>query len=295
MNQVDILMVGHFAKDELIVDGVSQTASGGAVYYGSVVLQRLGLKVAVATRLRRKDFPRLDELTRMGIQVYPIPARQTSGIANYYQSSDMERRICKLIGFAGTFKPEEIPNLPVKAILISGIIAGEVNLALLRLLSQRAPLGLDVQGFVRVPEGKDLVFKPWAEMAEGLSTITYLKCDQAEAEHLTGEPDLRAAAKKLAAFGPKEIMITRSEGPTVYANGEFHTGRFTPRSLVGRTGRGDTCFSSYVGKRIQGASPQEATWWAAAVTTLKQEQPGPWMGSLAEAEALVEKMRISRS
>jgi sugar/nucleoside kinase (ribokinase family) len=286
----DVLMVGHFAKDELIVDGVSQTASGGAVYYGSVVLQRLGLNVAVATKLRREDFPRLEELTRLGIQVYPTPSEQTSGIANYYQSSDMERRICKLIGFAGTFKLKEIPDLHVKAILISGIIAGEVDLPLLRALSKRAPLGLDVQGFVRVPEGKDLVFKPWAEMAEGLRYITYLKCDQAEAEHLTGEPDLRAAAIKLAAYGPKEIMVTRSEGPTVYADGQFYTGRFTPRSLAGRTGRGDTCFSTYVGKRIQGLDPQEATWWAAAVTTLKQEQPGPWMGTLEEAEVLVKQM-----
>ena len=151
----DILMVGHFAKDELIVDGVSQVSSGGAVYYGSVALQRLGLQVAVATRLRQGDYPRLEELTRLGIRVYPTPADQTSGIANYYQSSNMERRVCKLIGFAGTFKLSEIPDLPVKAILISGIIAGEVDLPLLKLLAQRAPLGLDVQGFVRVPQGQD--------------------------------------------------------------------------------------------------------------------------------------------
>ncbi len=289
--KTDILMVGHFAKDELIVDGVSQVSSGGAVYYGSVALQRLGLQVAVATKLRQEDYPRLEELTRLGIRVYPTPAKQTSGIANYYQSSDMERRVCKLIGFAGTFKLSEIPDLPVKAILISGIIAGEVDLPLLKLLAQRAPLGLDVQGFVRVPQGQDLVFMPWAEMAEGLGTITYLKCDQAEAEHLTGESDLRAAAVKLAHYGPREIIITRSEGPTVYVDGKFYTGRFTPRSLAGRTGRGDTCFSAYVGKRILGASPREATLWAAAVTTLKQEKPGPWSGTLAEAEALVKEMQ----
>ncbi len=287
----DILMVGHFAKDELIVDGVSQVSSGGAVYYGSVALKRLGLEVAVATKLRQEDFPRLEELTRLGIRVYPTPAPQTSGIANYYQSSDMERRVCKLIGFAGAFQPAEIPDLPVKAILISGIIAGEVTLPLLRQLSQRAPLGLDVQGFVRVPQGEDLVFKPWPEMEEGLGLITYLKCDQAEAEHLTGEADLRAAAHKLAALGPREILITRSEGPTVFVDGKFYTGRFTPRSLAGRTGRGDTCFSSYVGKRIQGASPRQATLWSAAITTLKQEKPGPWSGSLAEAEALVKAMQ----
>jgi sugar/nucleoside kinase (ribokinase family) len=185
-------------------------------------------------------------------------------------------------------KLEEIPDLPVKVIMISGIIAGEVDLPTLKALAQRAPLALDVQGFVRVPEGDDLVFKPWPEMAEGLRHITYLKVDRAEAEHLTGETDLQAAARKLASYGPKEIMLTQSSGPTVYAGGVFYQAPFTPRSLAGRTGRGDTCFSSYIGRRLS-ADAAEATRWAAAVTTLKQEKPGPWQGPAAEAEELMRR------
>jgi sugar/nucleoside kinase (ribokinase family) len=289
MESVDILMVGHFAKDELIVDGKGQVASGGGVYYGSMALRQMGMKVAVATRLKREDFPRLEELRQAGIQVFATPSEQTSGIANYYQSTDMERRICKLIGFAGTMRLEEIPDIPTRVIMIAGIIAGEVDLATLQALAQRAPLALDVQGFVRVPEGDDLVFKAWPEMAQGLRQITYLKVDRAEAEHLTGESDLRAAAVRLAAYGPKEILLTQSSGPTVYAEGEFFQAPFTPRSLAGRTGRGDTCFSAYIARRLT-AGPGEATRWAAAVTSLKQEKPGPWQGPVAEAEELMRHM-----
>jgi sugar/nucleoside kinase (ribokinase family) len=286
MEAMDILMVGHFAKDELIVDGKSETASGGGVYYGSMALRQMGLQVAVATRLHPADFSRLDEMRQAGIQVYASPAPQTSGIANYYQSSDMERRICKMIGFAGTMTLDEIPDIAVRVIMISGIIAGEVDLPTLKALSQRAPLALDVQGFVRVPQDNDLVFKPWPELAEGLRHVTYLKVDRAEAEHLTGETDLHQAARALAAYGPTEIMLTQSSGPTVFANGQFFQAPFTPRSLAGRTGRGDTCFSSYIGRRLS-AGPDEATQWAAAVTTLKQEKPGPWRGPLWEAENLM--------
>ncbi len=286
MENIDILMAGHFAKDELIVDGKGEVSSGGGVYYGSIVLRRMGLKVAIATRLRQEDFPRLEELRRAGVQVYATPSEQTSGIANYYQSADMERRICKLIGFAGTMKLDEIPDLPAKVIMICGIIAGEVDLPTLKVLAGRAPLALDVQGFVRVPEGDDLVFKPWPEMVEGLQQITFLKVDRAEAEHLTGETDLRAAARKLASYGPQEIVLTQSSGPLVYAGGEFCQAPFRPRSLAGRTGRGDTCFSAYLGKRLS-AGPVEATRWAAAVTSLKQEKPGPWDGNIEEAEELM--------
>ncbi len=286
MENVDILMVGHFAKDELIVDGKGEVSSGGGVYYGSVVLSRMGLSVAVATRLKADDFPRLEELRQAGVQVYATPSEQTSGIANYYQSADMERRICKLIGFAGLMKLGEIPDISAKLIMVVGIIAGEVDLPLLVALSKRAPLALDVQMFVRVPEGNDLLFKPWPEMAEGLKHVTYLKVDQAEAEHLTGESDMHAAAKKLASYGPKEIVLTQSSGPLVYAGGQFYQAPFVPRSLAGRTGRGDTCFSAYLGKRFS-AGPEEATRWAAAVTSLKQEVPGPWYGSIKEAKALM--------
>jgi len=286
MDKPEILMVGHFAKDELIVDGVGEISSGGGVYYGSMVLRQMGYQVAVATRLHPDDFPRLEELRRAGVQVFASPSAQTSGIANYYQSANMERRICKLIGFAGAIPLDEIPNLPVKLIMISGIIAGEVSLPTLIELSNRAPLALDVQGFVRVPEGDDLVFKPWPEMAEGLRHITYLKVDRAEAEHLTGETDLHEAARKLSSYGPKEIVLTQTSGPLVYAEGEFFTAPFTSRSLAGRTGRGDTCFSAYLGRRLM-SSPGEATRFAAAVTSLKQEKPGPWLGPVKQAEELM--------
>jgi len=287
MPKTDILMVGHFAKDELIVDGQGQISSGGGVYYGSMALRQMGYQVAIATRLHPDDFPRLEELRQAGVRVYATPASQTSGIANYYQSVNMERRICKLIGFAGTMTMEEIPDLPVKLIMISGIIAGEVDLPTLKALSARAPLALDVQGFVRVPEGDDLVFKPWPEMTEGLRHVTYLKVDQAEAEHLTGQTDLHEALRRLHAYGPKEIVLTQTSGPLVYADGQIYRAPFTPRSLAGRTGRGDTCFSAYLGRRLK-AGPEEATRFAAAVTSLKQEKPGPWQGPMEEAEALMQ-------
>ena len=117
------------------------------------------------------------------------------------------------------------------------------------------PVALDIQGFVRVRDGNDLVFRQWEQMAEGLKHVTYLKVDRAEAELLTGETNLSKAAKKLSAHGPREIILTQSSGVTVFADGKIYSAPFTPRSLAGRTGRGDTCFSAYLGKRLS-ASPE---------------------------------------
>jgi sugar/nucleoside kinase (ribokinase family) len=279
-------MIGHFAKDQLVVDGHSEIASGGGVYYGSVALRRLGVNVAVVTRLHPGDFPLLDDLKQEGVQVFATPAPETSGIENIYDSSDMERRVCKPLGFAGPFRQEDIPDLSAHVYVVASIIAGEVDLSLLISLAQRGPVAIDIQGFVRVRENGNLVFRQWPDMAEGLSHVTYLKVDRAEAELLTGLTDTKAAVHRLAEYGPHEIILTQSSGVTVLADGHIHYAPFRPRSLAGRTGRGDTCFATYLGQRLT-SSPEEATRLAAAVTTLKQEKPGPWRGALADAEALL--------
>jgi sugar/nucleoside kinase (ribokinase family) len=277
------MMLGHFAKDRLVVDGQAEIASGGGVYYGSVALRRLGLQVAVVTRLHPDDFPRLDELKQEGVHVFAAPAPETSGIENLYDSSDMERRLCKPIGFAGPFRSEDIPDLSARIYVVASIIAGEVDLPLLKALARRGPVAIDIQGFVRVREGQDLVFRFWPDLDEGLSHVTYLKLDRAEAELLTGLSDMSAAVRCLAGYGPREIVLTQSSGVTVFADGQTYHAPFTPRSLAGRTGRGDTCFATYLGWRLT-ASPEEATRVAAAVTTLKQEQPGPWRGTIHDVK-----------
>jgi sugar/nucleoside kinase (ribokinase family) len=286
MYDVDIMMIGHFAKDRLVVDSTSEIASGGAVYYGSVALRRISVRVAVVTRLHLDDFPRLDELKREGVQVFATAATETSGIENIYDSADMERRICKLRSFAGPFLREEIPDLSAQVYLIAPIIAGEVDLPLLQWLAAHGPVALDVQGFVRVREGNELVFRDWREKAEALAMVTYLKLDHAEAEVLTGLTDIHAAARQVAAYGPREIMITHNRGVLVYTGGQAYEATFTPRSMDGRTGRGDTCFATYLGRRLS-VPPEEACRFAAAVTTLKMERPGPFRGTLAEVEAMM--------
>ena len=288
-SQVDIMMIGHFAIDRVVVDGHSQTFPGGAVYFGSVALARLGVSTAVVTRLRADDFHLLAEISQAGGRVYAAPGPETSGIENIYNSTDMERRICHPLGFAGAIQFADIPDLPARIYAITPIQAGEVNLNLLKAVAERGPVALDIQGFVRVRDGNNLLFKPWAELAAGLSYVTYLKVDRAEAELLTGLTDLIAATHRLAEYGPREIVLTQSSGVTVYADGQIYQAPFAPRSLAGRTGRGDTCFATYLGKRLT-TSPAEATRWAAAVTTLKQERPGPWRGDLAEVETLLARL-----
>lgn len=283
----DIAMIGHFAKDRIVYGGTSRVASGGAVYYGSVPLARLGYKVAVITKLREEDFPLLGELKEEGITVFAHAAGETAGMENIYFTKDRDKRVCKPLGFAGAFEEDEISDVEAKTFLVVPIQAGEVDLSLLRKLSKKARIALDAQGFVRFAEGERVVFKDWPEKEEGLSLVDILKVDDTEAEVLTGVGDPREAASILASYGPREIVLTRRDGVLVYANDEFYKAPFRPREINGRTGRGDTCFATYVAKRLS-TDAEQASRYAAAVTSLKMEVPGPFNGTVKNVEALLE-------
>ena len=287
---VDIVLIGHFAKDRNVYQGQAQIQSGGSVYFSSLALARLGWRVAVVTMLHHDDFPRLDELKNAGVRVFTRSAPVTSGIENTYTTPDMDRRTCKPLAFAGKFRPSDIPDLTAHTWIVGPIIAGEVDLKFLRALAGRGVLALDVQGFVRVPEGDSLVFKDWPEKQAGLAMVDALKVDAAEAESLTGLFDVRAAMRQLAAWGPREIVLTQASGVTVYAQGAFYEAPFTAQRILGRTGRGDTCFSSYLARRLS-ADPGEACAFAGAVTSIKMERPGPFAGSLADVQARMGEAR----
>jgi len=110
--------------------------------------------------------------------------------------------------------------------------------------------------------------------------------DDREAQALTGEEEFSQAAETLSRQGPREVMITHREGVLVLAEGKIWQARFKFRSLAGRTGRGDTCFSAYLGRRLLGDSPEGAVKFATALTSLKLEQPGPFQGLLEEVDRL---------
>ena len=287
----DLIFVGDFAKDILVYDGKREVAAGGSVYYGAVCVALLGIKTAVITRLHPDDFPMLDELLHAGIRVFAQPAPQTSGIENIYTTADKDRRICHPIGHAGLFDTDNLPRWRSEYVFIGPIMAGIVSLDLVKRFARKAKIALDIQGFVRVPRGNELPTEEWPERREGLALVHTLKLDQAEAEALTGETNPLLALPKVAAYGPREIVLTHASGVTVWAEGKVYQSPFVAENLSGRTGRGDTCISTYLARRLT-REPDEACRFAAAATSLKLSQTGPLRRPLAEIEAFAATLPV---
>jgi len=155
------------------------------------------------------------------------------------------------------------------------------------LAKKKTILSADVQSFIRVNDNGKLVSKEWPERNDIFACLDILKTDAVEAGLLFGNCDLYTAAHKMHDLGPKEVIITHREGLLVFADGNFYEEKFFPKEIIGRSGRGDTCIASYTAKRLS-APPQEATTWAAAVTSLKMETEGPFQRTIKEVNDLIQ-------
>jgi sugar/nucleoside kinase (ribokinase family) len=287
MKRYDVLYIGNYTKDTIISPTGIQIVDGGAVNYAAHAAARLGKKVAVITCLAREDQHIVEKLIQAGIDCYPTYTPTSTVLRLEYPTTDPDIRILSVMSAAGAIPRSEVQKVAAQAAVIGSSLRGEVGLDVIRSLKEKnMRIAADMQGFVRVLHGTELNYEPWEERDETLALIDVLKSDAVEAEFLTGETDLHKAARFYAERGPGEIVLTHKDGLLIFANGDFHEMSFYPSRLEGRSGRGDTCLGTYVAMRLS-MSPQEAGIWAAAVTSLKMENPGPFDRSLEEVEAFI--------
>jgi sugar/nucleoside kinase (ribokinase family) len=286
----DVATIGNYTKDTIVSPAGTRQVDGGGFSYSAHAAAGLGLKVAAVTRLAAEDCQVLDTLERAGIDVYACETPESTLMRLEYPTVDVDRRILTVSATAGSFSPVQVHPIEARAFVISPSIRGEVSLDVIREVRNKgATVSLDVQGFVRVaaPDGR-LQHRDWPEKSAVLALVDILKADAVEAAFLTGETDPETAARALAEMGPGEVVVTHSDGLLVLAEGEPHAVEFYPESLVGRSGRGDTCLGSYVARRLS-SPPIEATMWAAAVTSLKMETEGPFRREMVEIVDLLQQ------
>ena len=286
----DVATLGNYTKDTIVTAAGTHHADGGGVNYSAHAALALGRRVAAVMRLAAEDFHVVRALEAAGITVFATATPSSTLMRLEYPTDNPDERILTVADTAGAFSPEQVRDIDASAFIISPSIRGEFPVETIRELRKKdALISADAQGFIRVrrSDGR-LEHLPWPEQEEVLAMIDVLKADIVEAEALTGEPDMKAAAKALAAQGPREIVITHRDGIVVLADGHFLEAQFHARSMDGRSGRGDTCVGSYMAARLE-HPPEEAILWSAATTSLKVETPGPIRRSYEEIVGLKEQ------
>lgn len=283
----DIACIGNYTKDTIISPSGIREVDGGAVNYAAHAVGRMDLAVAVVIHLAKEDRQVIDRFEKLDIDCFVEYTPHSTLMQLEYPTHDVDQRNLSVKATAGTITPDDVRQLEAKAMVIGTSLRDEISLEAIETLRQKdSIIAADVQGFLRVLCGEKIEHQPWPEMEEVLSKLDILKTDGKEAEFITGESEVAKAAEKLSEMGPREVLITHRDGVLIYNGDGGKEVKFYPKEIIGRSGRGDTCLGSYTGKRLS-ASPEESLIWAAALTSLKMENEGPFNRNIQEVEDLI--------
>ena len=288
MTSYDLVTIGNYTKDTIVSAAGIRHVDGGGYSYAAHAAHLRGLKIAAVTRLAHEDRGSTDALRAKGIDVHIFESPRSTLMRLEYPTDNVDERTLTVAAVADPFSPALVEDFDARAFIVNGSARGEASLEVMQALKAKGGLlCADLQGFIRVvSDSGQLEYRPWPEQSQILALVDILKTDAVEAEFITGESDIHEAAAELATFGPADVVLTHRDGLLVLSNGNYYEAAFFPDVLRGRSGRGDTCMGSYVSCRID-APPNEATTWAAAVTSLKLEREGPVNRSREDVEALI--------
>jgi sugar/nucleoside kinase (ribokinase family) len=257
------------------------------VLCGAQAAARVGKRVGVVTRIGPRDQNILEPLRQNGVAVQVIPSAETTYMKVVHPSANVDERQIFQLKNAGFFSLADIPELAARRVHLAGITDQEFSLDFITGLKKRGyHLSVDMQSFVRQvqsPAG-NIEFRDVSNKQEIVRLLDVVKLDIVEAKVLTGHDDLAKAAQIIESWGCPEVVITQSDGVLAQAKRQTFYEKFSNRSAVGRTGRGDTTFAAYLARRMD-HNIKESLKFAAALVSIKMETPGPFNGTLAEVLA----------
>lgn len=268
---------------------------GGTSYYFSHGISHLNdwKNYKLVTSLAPSEYSSVDELTGKGLNVEIIPSKKTVYFENSY-GINQNNRTQRVLAKADPFTVEKIQHIEAKIFHLGSLLSDDFSLDVIKYLSKKGILSVDAQGYLREVRGENVYPIDWCEKKEALKYVHILKVNEHEAKVLTGLDDYQAAARQLAEWGVKEVLLTLgSEGSIIYAENSFYyIPAYPPKEAVDATGCGDTYMLGYLYMRNKGVSYEEAGCFAAALSTVKLEKSGPFSGTEEDAWKIIKDSNL---
>jgi sugar/nucleoside kinase (ribokinase family) len=285
---LDLCCIGHITSDKVVTTKTTMHMAGGTAFYFSYAVSLLNINYLLATALAPAEMHYVADLRNKGIKVQVQPSAHTVYFENIY-AENQDERTQNVLAKADPFDLEQLANVKAKVFHLGPLLADDISTDLIRALSKRGRVSLDVQGYLRKVENQKVFATDWPGKKEALQFVSILKADVAELQALTNCRDTRDGAKQLADWGVKEVVITNgSGGSLIFCEGVFYTiAAYRPKTIINATGCGDTYMAGYLYRRIKGDGIQQAGEFAAAMASLKMENPGPFTGTEDDVRTLL--------
>ncbi len=276
-----ICCLGHVTLDKIITPRSTVYMPGGTTFYFAHAMRRLeNPDFRLVASLSDNNMKAVNDLRSLGVDVEVIPSRNTVYFENKY-GEDQNHRTQRVLALADPFTVESVRDVQADVFHLGTLLADDFSLDVIKELAAKGKVSVDAQGYLRKVVGEDVIHVDWDWKKEAMQYITTLKANEKEMEVLTGSNDPHEAARILAEWGCKEVLLTLGDkGSLIYADGNFYEiPAFKPKDVVDATGCGDTYMAGYLYSRGKGAFYDEAGRFAAAMCTLKLEGSGPFSGT----------------
>ncbi len=273
----ELCCIGHITLDKVTTPQKTVYMPGGTAYYVSRAAKYFDdLNYALITAVGQAEANVPDELKSLGLHVTVLPSEHSVFFENIYDENVDERQQ-RVWAKAVPFAKEQLQEVEAKIFHLGALLSDDFSLDVVKYLSSKGMVSVDAQGYLR--EVRDTYVYPvdWTDKMEALRYIHFLKANEHEMEVLTGTSDPYKAARQLAEWGVKEVLLTfGSLGSLIYDGANFFSiPIYKPQVIVDATGCGDTYMAGYLYKRAKGAPIEEAGHFAAALSALKIENYGP--------------------
>lgn len=281
MNTHDLCCIGHITLDKVVTPKNTVHMPGGTSFYFSHAIKHFDdIHYTLITAIAESEMGVVEDLRSQGIDVTVMPSKYSVYFENIY-GENQDNRTQRVLAKADPFIVEQFSEVDAKVFHLGSLLADDFSLEVVKYLSGKGLVSVDSQGYLREVRDTHVYAVDWNDKLEALKYIHFLKANEHEMEVLTGYTDVKSAAIQLYEWGVKEVLITLgSMGSVIYDGKTFHQiPAYKPREVVDATGCGDTYMTGYLYMRAKGAGIEESGKFAAAMSTLKIEDLGPFKGT----------------
>ncbi|MDL2221132.1 PfkB family carbohydrate kinase [Parabacteroides sp. OttesenSCG-928-N08] len=284
MKKHELCCVGHITLDKVVTPKSTVFMPGGTSYYFSQGIKHFDdVDYILATALGQSEMSVVDKMRAEGMEVAVMPSSYSVYFENIY-GENLNERTQRVLAKADPFTVAFMEGIEAEIYHLGSLLADDFPLELVEYLASKGRVAVDSQGFLREVRDQQVFAVDWQAKKEFLRHVSFLNVNEHEMKVLTGETEVKRAARQLAEWGVKEVVITLGDaGSVVYDGVDFYRiPAYCVEEVVDTTGCGDTYMTGFLYGRMKQWDIDRAGRFAAAMCSIKLGRSGPFTGTKEE-------------